>query len=67
MATYGRYDIVVYPSGYLVTDMQTHEAVGNMTANRGTAHRRARRLQLKEEAEKRAAKLAAKKQAGASG
>jgi hypothetical protein len=25
MATYGRYEVITYPSGYAVTDMQTHE------------------------------------------
>lgn len=43
MATYGRYEVIAYASGYKVTDMNTHEAVFQ-TASRSAAHTKAQRL-----------------------
>lgn len=48
MATYGRYEVITYPSGYVITDMNTHQPVSKMITNRVIAHRRARRLQRRD-------------------
>lgn len=53
MATYGRYEVVTYPSFYAVTDMQTHKIVGKTTTDRAQAHRKAKRLQKKATREQR--------------
>lgn len=54
MATYGKYDVIVYPSGYAVTDMQTHQWMHEkLITDREAAHRLAR--QLRDADHKRAA------------
>lgn len=45
MATYGKYEVVRNPNGYVVVDMQTHEWVTKETSDREKAHRQARQLQ----------------------
>jgi hypothetical protein len=43
MATYGKYDVIAYPSFYAVTDMTTHDIVATRT-DRIKAHRLARKM-----------------------
>lgn len=49
MATYGKYEVIVYPSGYAVTNMQTHEWMHEkLITDYDAAHRVARRLQKRD-------------------
>jgi hypothetical protein len=54
MADYGKYDVIRYPGGYAVTNMQTHEWMHEkLIADQEAAHRLAR--QLRDADHKRAA------------
>jgi len=52
MATYGRYDVIIYPSFYAITDMVTHQIVARKT-DRDAAHREAGRRQRRDERRRR--------------
>lgn len=52
MATYGRYEVIKYPSGCAVTDMNTHEWAHEKLMPEQAAHALARKLE-REEAEKK--------------
>jgi len=44
MSTYGKFEVIRYPSFYVVTDMQTHNHVTRGTSDRAQAHRWAKLL-----------------------
>lgn len=54
MATYGKYEVISHPSGYAVTNMQTHNWMHeDLIADQAKAHRLARKL-MDEDRAKRA-------------
>lgn len=53
MALYGKYDVVRYPSGYAVTNAQTHEWMHEKPIpNQDDAHKLARKLAAEDAKEK---------------
>lgn len=49
MADYGKYDVIRYPGGFAVTDMQTHEWMHEeLIGDQAKAHKLARDLQARD-------------------